>query len=77
LSGDTIQVVGDRRYVSFMRSYPNLIPLPASVIRQIVAAVDGLAFDRIYGGWWDTIVATDGKRAIHQSAERYIRCIGA
>ena len=27
LTGDIIQVVQDRRYVSFMRSYPNLIPL--------------------------------------------------
>jgi hypothetical protein len=29
LTGDIIQVVQDRRYVSFMRSYPNLIPLGA------------------------------------------------
>ncbi len=27
LTGDTIYVVQDRRYVSFMRSFPNLIPL--------------------------------------------------
>ena len=30
LTGDIIQVVQDRRYVSFMRSYPNLIPLGPS-----------------------------------------------
>ena len=29
LSGDILTVVPDRRYVSFMYSYPNLIPLPA------------------------------------------------
>ena len=29
LTGDIITVVPDRRYVSFMRSYPNLIPLGA------------------------------------------------
>ncbi len=29
LSGDILQVVQDRRWVSFMYSYPNLIPLPA------------------------------------------------
>ena len=28
LSGDILQVVEDRRWVSFMYSYPNLIPLP-------------------------------------------------
>ena len=29
LTGDTIYVVADRAWVSFMYSYPNLIPLPA------------------------------------------------
>ena len=29
LSGDIVQVIPDRRYVSFMYSYPNLIPLAA------------------------------------------------
>ena len=31
LTGDIIQVVQDRRYVSFMRSYPNLIPLGVGI----------------------------------------------
>lgn len=75
LTGDIIQVVQDRRYVSFMRSYPNLIPLPASAIHQIVQAVEPFSFDRIYGAWWDTIVATDAKAAVHHSAMRYVRAI--
>jgi hypothetical protein len=75
LTGDIINVVQDRRFVSFMRSYPNLIPLPASAIRRVVAAVEPFAFDRIYGAWWETIVATDAKRAVQRSAERYIRAI--
>lgn len=29
IAGDTIQIVQDCRWVSFMYSYPNLIPLPA------------------------------------------------
>ncbi len=72
LTGDTMQVVSDRRYVSFMYSYPNLIPLPARAIRRIVAAVEPYAFDRLYGGWWDRIVAPDAKGAVTRSAERYI-----
>jgi hypothetical protein len=43
LSGDILQVVADRRHVSFMYSYPNLIPLPAEEVRGIVAAVEPLA----------------------------------
>lgn len=75
LTGDILQVVSDRRYVSFMYSYPNLIPLPASKVRQIVAAVEPFPFDRIYGAWWERIVATDAKAAVHRSAERYIAAL--
>jgi len=76
-SGDIVQVVQDRRWVSFMYSYPNLIPLPASEIRRIVAALEPYEFDRIYGAWWDRVVAEDGKAAVKRSAERYLRAIGA
>jgi len=50
LVGDTITVVPDIRFVSFMRSYPNLIPLPPHEIRRIVERVRPYEFDRIYGG---------------------------
>jgi hypothetical protein len=71
-TGDTINVVSDRRHVSFMYSYPNQIPLNASAVRGIVAAVEPYAFDRIYGGWPGSIVAEDAKAAVRRSAERYI-----
>jgi len=77
LVGDTITVVSDVRAVSFMRSYPNLIPLPASEIRRIVAAVQPYAFERIYGGWWDRVTRSDGKAAVERSARRYLTWIGA
>lgn len=76
LSGDILQVVQDRRWVSFMYSYPNLIPLPASIIRRIVSAVEPFEFERIYGAWWNKIVTTDAKAAVRRSAERYIRALG-
>jgi hypothetical protein len=75
--GDSIGVVADVRAVSFMRSYPNLIPLPAEEIRRIVAAVEPYAFDRIYGGWWDRVTPSDGKAAVTRSARRYLKWIGA
>lgn len=75
LTGDSITVVEDRKFVSFMRSYPNVIPLSARVVNQIVNSVAPYAFDRIYGGWWDRVIDRDGKAAIHRSAERYVRWI--
>ena len=77
LSGDIVQVVQDRRWVSFMYSYPNLIPLAAGDIRRIVAALEPYEFDRIYGAWWDRVVAEDGKAVVRRSADRYLRAIGA
>ena len=70
--GDTITVVPDRRYVSFMRSYPNLIPLSREEVERIVESVESYEFDRVYGGWWERNVLTGGKESIRRSARRYI-----
>ena len=51
LTSDIITVVQDRRYVSFMRSYPNIIPLGASAIRCIVERIEPFSFEQIYGSW--------------------------
>ena len=75
LSGDILQVASDRRYVSFMYSFPNYIPLSAAKVRHIVQAVEPFTFDRIYGAWWKRNVATGAKAAVARSAERYIAAI--
>lgn len=76
LSGDNLQVVQDRRYVSFMRSYPNYTPLPAAAVRGIEASLADLAFDRIYGAWWGMVVPSEGKAALARSVARYVAAIG-
>lgn len=75
LSGDTIQVVPAPGWVSFMRSYPNMIPLPAAAVRRIAGQVAPLAFDRLYGGWWDRVIWHDAQGAVQRSAERYIKAL--
>ncbi len=74
-TGDSVYVVADKRYVSFMYSYPNLVPLPASAIRRIAEALDPFQFDRIYGAWWDAVVPEGAKMALEVSAQRYIDAI--
>jgi glyoxylase-like metal-dependent hydrolase (beta-lactamase superfamily II) len=71
LTGDTIAPARDRRWVTFMRSYPNYIPLPEHAVRRIVETVEPYEFDRLYGGWIE--VTEDAKQAVRRSAERYIR----
>lgn len=75
ISGDTIYPVQDERWVTFMYSYPNMIPLPARKIEKIVAAIQPFAFERIYGAWANVITPADAKNAVLRSAERYIKAI--
>lgn len=76
LTGDIIQVVADRKHVSFMYSYPNYIPLSGPAVQGIAEAVEPFAFDRIYGAFWDMAIERDGKAAVKVSAERYLKAIG-
>jgi hypothetical protein len=73
LTGDTIMVAADRRWVSFMYSYVNDIPLSAAAVLGVAAAVASYSFDRLYGGWWGHSVGPDAHNAVQRSAERYIR----
>ena len=73
-SGDTIDIVQDRRWASFMYSYPNLIPLPAYKVRRIVDAVEPFAYDRMYEAF-GLVMISDAKAKVRASAERYIRAI--
>lgn len=74
-SGDIVQVVMDRRWVSFMYSYPNLIPERPSTVRRLVRMLDPFDFERIYGAWWGRVVDGDGSAVVRRSAERYLRFI--
>ena len=76
LSGDIVQVVPDRDWVSFMYSYPNLIPLPAREVERIRGIVETLRFDRVYGAWWDRVVGEDAKAKVLRSADRYVAALG-
>ncbi len=76
LTGDSIMVAQDRRTVSFMYSYPNLIPLDAVAVGRIVEALEPFEFEQIYGGWTGKNVLESGKHAVRYSARRYLRAIG-
>ena len=73
LSGDILQVVQDRRWVSFMYSYPNLIPERPGTIRRALAMLEPYPFEVVYGAWWGRAVQADGATAVRRSADRYLR----
>ncbi|HKB94103.1 MAG TPA: hypothetical protein VKC62_07740 [Gaiellaceae bacterium] len=75
LSGDIVQVIPDRDWVSFMYSYPNLIPLAEPGVRAIAAALEPFSFETIHGAWWGRTVRRDGSAIVARSAERYVRAL--
>ena len=74
LTGDIIQVVADRNWVSFMYSYPNLIPLPAVKVQRIAEKVAEIKFDRIYNAF-HRIVQKNAKEVVQKSADRYVKAL--
>jgi hypothetical protein len=74
-SGDIVQVVQDRRWVSFMYSYPNFIPERPATVRRALSLLAPYPFDQVYGAWWQRLVYTDGAAAVRRSAERYLRFV--
>jgi hypothetical protein len=70
LVSDTIHANPDRSTVTFLRSYPNRIPLSPAVVQRITHAVAQLPFDRLYDNFGTTIDA-GASAAVTRSANRY------
>jgi hypothetical protein len=70
LASDTIQANPDRASVTFLRSYPNRIPLSPAVVERMTRAVTQLPFDRLYDNFGKTIDA-GASAAVRRSADRY------
>ena len=75
LVGDSMYVVRDRRSVTFMHSYQNLIPLPGEFVQKITNAVADLPFERLYGHFWETVTVNDAEKVVLRSAQRYIHSL--
>lgn len=72
LTGDSIYVCRDRKQITCMYSYPNLIPLKKSVIEKVHQSVSGLSFDSIYGGFDYMNITGSAKVIFEKSIKRYL-----
>ena len=75
-TGDTLHVVEDHRYVTFMYSYVNYIPLSGEAVRRITRRLAPFRYDRVYGCFEGLVVVRDAQAAVARSATRYLRAIG-
>jgi hypothetical protein len=71
LTGDTVMGTPDEHWVSFMRSFPNHIPLSAAAVAKVADRVLALDFDRLYDNFGGR-VTTDGTEWVRRSADRYM-----
>ena len=75
--GDILTVTTDRKWLSFMRSYPNFIPLSAQSVARIDAAMAPFPFDTLYGHYFDRVIARDAKAVLQKSVARYIGAVNS
>ena len=71
LSGDTVAGTPDEHWVSFMRSFPNKIPLSAAVVAKVADRMMRLDFDRLYDNFGGQVLG-DAAGWVRRSADRYI-----
>jgi hypothetical protein len=74
-SSDIATVTTDRKFFSFMRSYPNLIPLSTKQVTEIAAALEPLQFNTVYGHYFDRVIPTGGKQILEMFVKRYVAAI--
>lgn len=72
LAGDSIFPGPDGTSVSFMRSFPNKIPLSGAVVDRIATTATERPFDRLYGNFDGDVVETGADAVVRRSADRYI-----
>jgi len=71
LCGDTVACTPDEHWVSFMRSFPNKIPLSAAVVAKVADRVLQLDFDRLYDNFGGQVIG-GAAEWVRRSADRYI-----
>ena len=71
-SGDILAVTTDRKWLSFLRSYPNWIPCSVPEVEGIAKAMQPFAFDTLYGHYFDRVIPKDAKQVFEKSVARYI-----
>ena len=75
LSGDIVQVAPGANTVSFMWSYPNMLPLSASALRTLVHRLDKVIFSQIFGAFAGREITQDAQQIVRQAAARYLNCL--
>ena len=72
---DIATIAQDRKFLTFMRSYPNFIPLSAQGVQAIAASLNPFQFDTMYGHYFDRVIPTGAKKILQVSVDRYVAAL--
>ncbi|HEY4468499.1 MAG TPA: MBL fold metallo-hydrolase [Klebsiella sp.] len=75
LAGDIIQVTPGADAVSFMWSYPNMLPLAAASVEKIMERLDDVRFEALYGAFEGQNVTKNARQIVINSAQKYLTCL--
>jgi len=75
LSGDILQVTPGADAVSFMWSYPNMLPLSAQAVRNMMQPLRDRSFTQLYGAFDGREILQDADAIVTRSAQRYLSCL--
>jgi hypothetical protein len=74
-AGDQPRVCMDRRWATFMYSFPNYIPLAPGAVRNVLEKLEPYEYDRLYGAVPGYLISENAKKAVENSAIRYLQAI--
>ena len=75
LAGDILQVTPGKDAVSFMWSYPNMLPLPARTVEDVIRRLAGKPFARLYGAFEGQNIQAGADDIVQRSGQKYIACL--
>lgn len=75
LAGDILQVTPGKDAVSFMWSYPNMLPLPARKVEEVTRRLVGKSFARLYGAFEGQNIPANADAIVQRSGQKYIACL--
>lgn len=73
-ASDTISPQKRINSISFMYSFPNVIPLPARKVAHIGKIIAPYKFDRLYGAFGQNVMP-NADQLVQQSVKRYIKAL--
>ncbi|KDQ06584.1 hypothetical protein BOTBODRAFT_39495 [Botryobasidium botryosum FD-172 SS1] len=76
LCSDTFGIAPDRRTVTFLWSYPNMLPLPPQEVTKVWSALRPLQFEDAYSSWPGVQLNGEARKKVLDGARRFIQLEG-